>query len=248
MEEAFRQSNEALEAYLQRLKDALGEVREMLEEQCGEEEDTSSRHAPAVGHREIDGCCAAVTQAGGPQTVSKEAVLEYLSRSTASPAAPSSPFPKSIGTCLSHWMAVGVVRGSVKWGHYSGQLRQYAESLRANPNDDSALPQLVAEFVVETHGYVERMPGQMMLYRNQVPVRVLFRMVSWPKENGTAQDCVEDDPWSSSLRSVVRSLKEGDLVQVHGQYGLHASFDVVTRRLVENVVVEADVVSLLSKK
>lgn len=168
----------------------------------------------------------------------------------------------ALGTGLSHWMAIGEIYGKVRWGYLSGHLRQEKDDTekKLGKLESTDLPSnrenvyvpiaereapLVAEFTLETHGYLERTPGQMMLHRNRVPVRI-FGMQS-SEEAVKGHSTCENILNTYSLSSVVVDLQPGDTVRVRGQYGLHASFDVVSKRLIENVVVEADSVEVLQK-
>lgn len=123
---------------------------------------------------------------------------------------------------------------------------------------------LVLEGEVETHAYVERAPGQMVLYRQRIPIRCI---VEQEEKTGSHLSFstsspslgVKREPFKSGsskegkrrrqtgLFSVMQQLKEGDVVQVRGQYGLHASFDLVSKRWIENAVVEAEAVTVLQK-
>lgn len=213
---------------------------------------------------------------------------------------------KQLGTGISHWVGIGVVRGNVRRGHFHGHLQQHAKYARptAGPllssSSSSAEASLsscslsfgpplppspplptVLEVLVETHAYHERAPGQMTLHRQRIPVRCvieteeavdevehddenninysnnisghsLHRRAATNAENGMKKEWESEQSRkksarSSALFSVVEHLGEGDVVLVRGQYGLHASFDLISKRVVENVVVEADAVTVLQR-
>lgn len=175
----------------------------------------------------------------------------------------------TLGTGLSNWMAIGKVHGSVKWGYLSGHVRQVKDELQRRSSnkesEDHALSKgdgtpvlptpepgspVVAEFTLETHGYLERAPGQMMLHRNRIPVRIIGLQFPEYLTKHAGIDCLDEPCASCSISplcNVMEELRPGDVVRVRGQYGLHASFDIVSKRLIENVVVEADSVDILQK-
>lgn len=215
------------------------------------------------------------------------------------------PKGNGVGSGLSHWVGIGVVRGSVRRGHFHGHLQQHEKygrphssggtlSTSTSSTDASCasrlphssgpspphLPTLpiVLEVEVETHAYHERSPGQMTLHRQRIPIRCVMedepmveeeekhadeekkkipgpsssRSASTNAGNGVRTEWESEQgkkksPHSSRLFHVVEHLGEGDVVLVRGQYGLHASYDLISKRIVENVVVEADVVTVLQR-
>ncbi|RNE99475.1 hypothetical protein TraAM80_08167 [Trypanosoma rangeli] len=76
------------------------------------------------------------------------------------------------------------------------------------------------QFTLQTDGYRLRRVGQLKMYRNRLTVRVIA-----PRYRA----------------------QKGDIVLVTGTYGLHKSYDLVSKQAVENTVVEAGYVGLLLK-
>ncbi|KEG07252.1 hypothetical protein DQ04_10421010 [Trypanosoma grayi] len=76
------------------------------------------------------------------------------------------------------------------------------------------------QFTLRTEGYRQRRVGQLKMYLNRFTVRVMA-----PR-------------WKA---------QKGDVVLVAGVYGLHKSYDLVSKKSVENVVVEAGYVGLLER-
>ncbi|EKG05513.1 hypothetical protein TCSYLVIO_003410 [Trypanosoma cruzi] len=76
------------------------------------------------------------------------------------------------------------------------------------------------QFTLRTDGYRLRRVGQLKMYRNRLTVRVIA-----PRYKA----------------------QKGDTVLVVGTYGLHNSYDLVSKQAVENSVVEAGYVGLLKK-
>ncbi|EKF29587.1 hypothetical protein MOQ_006619 [Trypanosoma cruzi marinkellei] len=76
------------------------------------------------------------------------------------------------------------------------------------------------QFTLRTDGYRLRRAGQLKMYRNRLTVRVIA-----PRYKA----------------------QKGDMVLVVGTYGLHNSYDLVSKQAVENSVLEAGYVGLLKK-
>lgn len=203
---------------------------------------------------------------------SSQSVPLHVVRSWGSSAARSG---WGVGTGISRWMGIGQVRGDVKTGHLLGHRLQAAKdtpsgtSVKTEEGDTPAhtpspsLPNVV-EFVLETYGYNERMPGQMASFRNDIRVRVIDdpaivdgnaatrgREKKTVKKKRTKSEAPTASPTSvltsPRLSGVARGLREGNVVRVSGQYCLHASYDPISRRLVENAIVEADQIEVLQR-
>ncbi|KPI83423.1 hypothetical protein ABL78_7540 [Leptomonas seymouri] len=129
----------------------------------------------------------------------------------------------ALGTGISFAHCVGTVRGPVQLGTLAGAPPETAPR--------------VVQFMLETHGYRERRPGQLMMYRAHTPVRYI---PSQPYHN-------EGSLRATDRAAALFSVCEGDVVCVQGHYGLHNSYDMVSKRPVENAVIEADVVGLLRR-
>lgn len=133
--------------------------------------------------------------------------------------------PKALGTGLSVWHGVGVVvPGTVQLGTLEGFLRSHPDGPPPSTEGDDVPPPRVLQFVLQTVGYKEQRPGQLRLFRNRVTVRYFFDV-----DEGEAPFVVN----------------ERDTLAVQGQYAMHKSFDMVSKQLVENVVVEASRIGLL---
>ncbi|RNF03070.1 uncharacterized protein Tco025E_08270 [Trypanosoma conorhini] len=76
------------------------------------------------------------------------------------------------------------------------------------------------QFTLQTEGYRLRRVGQLKMYRNRLTVRVI----------------------APQYRA-----QKGDILLVAGTYGLHKSYDLVSKQAVENAVLEAGYVGLLQK-
>ncbi|CCW64168.1 unnamed protein product [Phytomonas sp. EM1] len=117
-------------------------------------------------------------------------------------------------------MGIGtVVEGTVRVGQLEGAIAKGTEA-----------PPDVLEFTLEVVAYRERRHGELKRFRNRVVVRYHFR--PHLSERDTS-------------RCARFRVEAGDLLRVQGNYSLHESFDVVSKRLVEHVIVEADMVGVL---
>eukprot|EP00796_Vickermania_ingenoplastis_P010696 gene10696-7429_t len=230
---AVQQSNSALESHLNTLRLLAKTMRQIRTDEASLS--VSSSTSAAVHTIEGENCRAAVPQPG-PQTISALMVQQWQDRQKN-----DAPL-KFLGTGLSHWIGIGVVRGKKKIGRFTGHLIQSSIEGKVQDGPLQKHP-YVLEFVLETHGYMERAPGQMMMFRNHVPVRVVGKCPD--SSHQTYSDGCGREEAPSYVMHVATQIVEGDLVEVHGQYGVHASFDVVSKKLIENVVVEADMVALI---
>ncbi|KAK7199339.1 hypothetical protein NESM_000906700 [Novymonas esmeraldas] len=126
---------------------------------------------------------------------------------------------RGLGTGISVVDCVGTVRGRVELGVLRGTCTTVVDGVAAETTPR------VLQFCVEVHGYRERRPGQVMLHRAHLLVRHTIA--------------------ESSRRPGLYSVREGDVVHVHGHYALHSTYDMISKLSIENVVVEADAVGLL---
>ncbi|KAG8348522.1 hypothetical protein TRVL_00660 [Trypanosoma vivax] len=79
----------------------------------------------------------------------------------------------------------------------------------------------VLQFTLCTGGYRQQRNGRLMMYRNRVTVR---------------------------LAGPQHRVEAGDVVLVTGTYGLHRSFDLISKQAVENAVIEAGFIGLIKKQ
>ncbi|KAG5512331.1 hypothetical protein JKF63_07856 [Porcisia hertigi] len=142
---------------------------------------------------------------------------------------------RGLGTGVSYVNCVGTVLGPVEVGTLRG----------AAPTDGGAeAGPPVLQFVLEAHGYRERRPGQLKMYRAHLLVRYVA---------GQPYHCCGHDDGTGSAAALSSSptlqlpfkVREGDVVRVQGHYALHKSYDMVSKQSIENVVVEADAVGML---
>lgn len=131
---------------------------------------------------------------------------------------------RALGTGVSFMDCIGTVLGPVQIGTLAGAAA------------GTAKPPRLLQFTLEAHGYRERRPGQLKLYRAQMLVRYL------PSQPYHEPRCRVDE---AKNRDGLFAVREGDVVRVQGHYGLHNSYDMVSKLPVENVVVEADSIGLL---
>ncbi|CBH14178.1 hypothetical protein, conserved [Trypanosoma brucei gambiense DAL972] len=78
----------------------------------------------------------------------------------------------------------------------------------------------VLQFTLKLEGYRQRRTGRLMMYNNLVTVR---------------------------LMSPQYRVEKGDVVLVIGNYGLHRSFDLISKQSMENCVLEAGYIGLLKR-
>ncbi|KAG5488301.1 hypothetical protein LSCM4_08379 [Leishmania orientalis] len=141
---------------------------------------------------------------------------------------------RGLGTGVSLVDCVGTVIGAVEVGTLRGTApASAADSVAAGPR--------VLQFMLEAHGYRERRPGQLKMYR----AHILVRYVAWQPYHryGADDDAPATSPPSTTLLPF--KVQEGDLLHVHGHYALHKSYDMVSKQSVESVVLEADAVGML---
>ncbi|CAD2221237.1 hypothetical protein AGDE_14796 [Angomonas deanei] len=131
--------------------------------------------------------------------------------------------PHRVGT-NARWCAVGKVVGPVEYGVLQANCPAAMPDYETEGGPPG--PPAVLQFSLEVRNHVGRALGQMKLTCAVVCVRYFLPQ----QENGTP---------------VLYSVKEGDLLQVQGYYALHLSWDMVSKRAVENVVVEAEVIRVL---
>ncbi|CAG9567146.1 conserved hypothetical protein [Leishmania major strain Friedlin] len=144
---------------------------------------------------------------------------------------------RGLGTGISFVSCVGTVRGPVEVGTLRG-------ATPASASDSPAAGPRVLQFVLEAHGYRERRPGQLKMYRSHL----LVRYVAWQPYH-----CYGDDDGAGSAAApcppatapLLFKVQEGDLLRVQGHYALHSSYDMISKQSVENVVLEADAVGML---
>ncbi|GET85434.1 hypothetical protein, conserved [Leishmania tarentolae] len=135
---------------------------------------------------------------------------------------------RGLGTGISFGSCIGTVLGPVELGTLRG-------ATPAPTADGPAAELLVLQFVLEAHGYRERRPGQLKMYRSHL----LVRYVAWQPYHLYGDD---DGAGSAPL---LFKVQEGDLLRVQGHYALHSSYDMISKQSVENVVLEADAVGML---
>ncbi|XQJ24209.1 hypothetical protein NXY56_000089 [Leishmania guyanensis] len=144
---------------------------------------------------------------------------------------------RGLGTGVSFVVCIGTVLGPVEVGTLRGATPSSAA-------DSSATGPRVLQFKLEVHGYRERRPGQLKMYR----AHLLVRYVAWQPyhrygDGDGAGSAAASSP--SSTAPLPFKVQEGDLLRVQGHYALHTSHDMVSKQSVENVVLEADAVGLL---
>ncbi|AYU75594.1 Mitochondrial processome subunit 5 / MPSS5 [Leishmania donovani] len=144
---------------------------------------------------------------------------------------------RGLGTGVSFVSCVGTVRGPVEVGTLRG-------ATPASASDSPAAGPRVLQFVLEAHGYRERRPGQLKMYRSHL----LVRYVAWQPyhrygdDDGAGSAAAPPPPATAPL---LFKVQEGDLLRVQGHYALHSSYDMISKQSVENVVLEADAVGML---
>ncbi|KAG5488150.1 hypothetical protein LSCM1_08219 [Leishmania martiniquensis] len=138
---------------------------------------------------------------------------------------------RGLGTGVSFMKCVGTVVGPVEVGTLRGTAT--ADSVAAGPR--------VLQFVIEAHGYQERRPGQLKMYR----AHILVRYVAWQPYHRYGDDHGATAPAPPSAALLPFKVQEGDVLHVQGHYALHKSYDMVSKQSLENVVVEADAVGML---
>lgn len=141
----------------------------------------------------------------------------------------------ALGTGVSSLNCVGTVRGPVQIGRLSGS------------GEGAGAPRLL-QFTLEVHGYRERRPGQLKMYRAHMLVRYIPSQPYHRENHNVRKDNgskVESGKGVDDEARGLFSVKEGDLLRVQGHYGLHNSYDMISKLPVENVVVEADYIGLL---
>ncbi|KPA73786.1 putative mitochondrial unspecified product [Leptomonas pyrrhocoris] len=139
----------------------------------------------------------------------------------------------ALGTGVSFVSCIGTVRGPVQVGTLAGAAAAAAAS--------AASPRVV-QFTLEAHGYRERRPGQLKMYRAHMLVRYI---PSRPYHDKVIRSSTGE---TAAAAAALFAVDEGDVVRVQGHYGLHNSYDMVSKLPVENVVVEADFVGLLMRR
>ncbi|CBZ23063.1 uncharacterized protein [Leishmania mexicana MHOM/GT/2001/U1103] len=144
---------------------------------------------------------------------------------------------RGLGTGVSFASCIGTVRGPVEVGTLRG-------ATPASTSETPAAGPRVLQFVLEVHGYRERRPGQLKMYRSHL----LVRYVAWQPyhrygdDNGVASAPAPSPPATAPL---LFKVQEGDLLRVQGHYALHSTYDMISTQSVENVVLEADAVGML---
>lgn len=130
------------------------------------------------------------------------------------------------GTGISLFSGVGRVVEQPQLGWLEGEL-----------DGESRGPPSLLQFKLLVQGHRERRPGQQQLYRFKILVRHFF---SSPDALGIQS--------SQRMKSNIFTVHKGDVLRVEGEYRLHRSYDVVTKRWVENPCIEALHLGLLSRK
>ncbi|KAH9577873.1 hypothetical protein LSM04_009205 [Trypanosoma melophagium] len=96
----------------------------------------------------------------------------------------------------------------------------YLNSANGQGVDAEGLGLEILQFTLRIEGYRQRRVGQLKMYRNCLLVRVV------------------NPQWK---------IQRGDVLLVSGTYGLHKSYDMVSKQAVENAVLEAGYVGLLQR-